>query len=340
MNFYPKLCFFLFKPYIFGFILYIWVLVKANFRVSLLEFLLTISLIYQLGLLIELLFNSMYYYGGFTDYMTHMSTPSDSNAPNNNNNTNNNFNYIPQANSNTDYARIIRYLSLNIATLALRRPVLRIGALSFTNSINVFLDILSDERRSNFWIDTLNNFTRTGRFRGGQPGSGPFERESNSNNNTSTGETPGSGNKLEIYKGSSSSALNFRPKGDEPTTNDSSGISDHFFIGDFIRDFFSPIEHSIPLDTLINVHQVMHFGLFVLIFFLIVFTFYCLINFIILYNKDYLLNKVKNKYTLMYVKYIIFKSKVDLIILGFFIFSTLFFILYILHYLIVRPIVL
>jgi hypothetical protein len=296
--------------------LYIGFVVKANFRVSFLELLLTMSLIYQLGLLIEFLFNSMHFYGGFYDYMTHMSTPSP------NNNTNNNFNNIPPANNNTDYGRLMRYLTLNIASLALRRPALRIGALGFTNTVNVFLDILSDERRSNFWIDNLNHYARTGRFRGGQQGSGPFERDSISNNSISNGDTQNSG--------SSSSALNFLQ--DEP--------SDKFIIGDFIRNFFSPIEHSIPLETLINLHQVMHFGLFVLTFFLIVFTFYCLINIIILYNKDYLLNKVKNKYILMYVKYIIFKSKVDLIILGFFIFSNLFFILYILHYLIVRPIVL
>lgn len=41
----------------------------------------------------------------------------------------------------------------------------------------------------------------------------------------------------------------------------------------------------------------------------------------------------------MYVKYVIFKSRIDIIVIGIITFTVLFFIKYILHYLIVHPIV-
>ena len=80
-------------------------------------------------------------------------------------------------------------------------------------------------------------------------------------------------------------------------------------------------------------------GLFVIVFTLIIIYLYFCINLFIIYNKDYLLNKVKNKYALMYVKYVLFKSRVDIALSGVFIFSILCFVLYFLHYLIVHPIV-
>lgn len=57
-----------------------------------------------------------------------------------------------------------------------------------------------------------------------------------------------------------------------------------------------------------------------------------------MFNKDYFLKKVTNKYVLMYVKYIIFKTKVDIIFIGILTISMLIFMSYILQYLIVHPI--
>jgi hypothetical protein len=65
---------------------------------------------------------------------------------------------------------------------------------------------------------------------------------------------------------------------------------------------------------------------------------YFYINLIILFNKDFFLSKVKNRYALMYIKYVIFKSRVDIDVIGIFILPVLCFILYVLHYLIVHPI--
>ena len=105
------------------------------------------------------------------------------------------------------------------------------------------------------------------------------------------------------------------------------------------KEIFSPVEHSIPLDTLINIHFMFIFFLFIIVFCLILLVIFFLINLIILLNKDYFLNKVKNKYALLYIKYVIFKSRVDLFITAIIIIVTLCFILYILHYLIVHPII-
>lgn len=108
---------------------------------------------------------------------------------------------------------------------------------------------------------------------------------------------------------------------------------------DFFRDIFSPVDHSIPLDTLINVHLVMVLGLFILTLALLIGIIYLYINLIILFNKDFFLNKVKNKYVLLYVRYVAFKTRIDIIILGSIILGVLCYMLYILHYLIVHPIV-
>ena len=82
----------------------------------------------------------------------------------------------------------------------------------------------------------------------------------------------------------------------------------------------------------------MNFGLFVLVFCVVLLLIYFFFNLLILFNKDFLLNKVKNKYAVLYIKYVLFKSRIDILVIGIFIIGTLCFILYILHYLIVHPI--
>lgn len=77
-----------------------------------------------------------------------------------------------------------------------------------------------------------------------------------------------------------------------------------------------------------------------MIFSLVILIIYLFINIIILFNKDYLLSKVKNRYVLMYVKYVLFKTRVDVVVIGAIILATLCFMLYVLHFLIVHPIIL
>lgn len=103
---------------------------------------------------------------------------------------------------------------------------------------------------------------------------------------------------------------------------------------------FSPVEHTMPLDTLLNVHFIFIFLLFILIVCLIILTLYYYLNLIILFNKDYFLNKVKNKYVLMYVKFIIFRTRIDIALMGALILVVLIYTAYVLHYLIVHPIIL
>jgi hypothetical protein len=67
---------------------------------------------------------------------------------------------------------------------------------------------------------------------------------------------------------------------------------------------------------------------------------YFYLNLFILSNKDYLLNNVKNKYLLMYVKYVLFKTRIDIILIGAFILTGILFVAYILHYLVIHPIIL
>lgn len=177
--------------------------------------------------------------------------------------------------------------------------------LTIANAGNILADIVSKEERANYWIDQYNLINP--RLIGGvatQEGTGSFER------GTNPFDVP------KIY-----------------------GTSN--FMSDFnlIKELFSPVEHSIPLDTLINVHFIMILGLFVLVFSLILLYIYFCVNLIIIINKDFFIKKVKNRYALMYVKYVLFKSRVDIAVIAIFIISILCFILYILHYLIIHPII-
>lgn len=271
-------------------------------KITIIEFLITLALIIQIGILIEYLIYSSFATNviDISDGIIYMS---DNNTINDN---------IPRNRENPDFPRIIRYFSTNIAALALRRPFTRVVALALVSSGNILADILSNEERANYWIDQYNFYLRTGRLRGGQEGFGPFERIANSVDNQANTSN---------------------------SVNNTDNISN--FLGDFnfIRDFLSPVDHSIPLETLINLNFIMNLGLFLIVICLIVLTVYFYINLIILFNKDYFLNKVKNKYVLMYVKYVIFKTRVDIFAFGIITLIMLFFMAYILHYLIVHPII-
>ena len=76
---------------------------------------------------------------------------------------------------------------------------------------------------------------------------------------------------------------------------------------DFIKILFAPVKHSMSLDTLISVHFLMILGLFVIVTALILLIVYFYINLLIIFNKEFILNKIKNKYALMYVKYVLGK---------------------------------
>jgi len=83
----------------------------------------------------------------------------------------------------------------------------------------------------------------------------------------------------------------------------------------------------------------MNLGLFIMVICLIMITIFLYINLIILFNKDYFLNRVKNKYVLMYVKYVAFKTRIAIFVISFFILVSQCFMAYILHYLIIHPII-
>lgn len=113
----------------------------------------------------------------------------------------------------------------------------------------------------------------------------------------------------------------------------------NFTIPKIISDFFKPVDHSIPLEKLIDIHSIFIICLFVLVICLILLSFYFFINLLILYNKDYFLSKIKNKYALMYIKFVIFKSKIDIIMISVYFIGVLCLMAYSLHYLIIHPIV-
>ena len=98
-------------------------------------------------------------------------------------------------------------------------------------------------------MDNIALFQKHGRIRGGQPGTGPFER--------------GSG------------------------TGNGSGASNFFSDFDFFKSLFTPVDHSIPLETLFNIHFVFIFVLFIMVFTLIILYIYFLLNLIIVFNKEF-----------------------------------------------------
>jgi hypothetical protein len=117
------------------------------------------ALIYHISLLIEISYSYFlnYYHinysgssgdrGVQTDYFLYMN---DNNQSDNINNPNPHDN-IPRNFNNPDYPRIIRYISSNIAAMAIKRPFIRIGTILLTNGTNLFYDALSNEEKAPRW---------------------------------------------------------------------------------------------------------------------------------------------------------------------------------------------
>lgn len=166
-------------------------------------------------------------------------------SPNSNNIDNSNYpnDNIPRNRENPDIARLIRYLSTNVGALLARRPVTRAIGLTVVNAGNIIADVASNEERANYWIDQWNFYKANGRFRGGAQGSGPFERGTNPFEPAS-GQGPTSSGSLLLSKPGNTSTSNFT----------SNLIGDGSVDFSFIKDFFTPVDHNIPLDTLISVH--------------------------------------------------------------------------------------
>lgn len=327
------------KPYLLGFCIYGVFLYKIRFNINIFDFFLLLFLTYHLGLLLELILSGSISACKFyilneidfnsTDHVLNMASNNNNNI-NTSSNSNGDFTNIPADSQGIDYARLIRYFSVNIAALAARRPLTRAAGLALGNTANILADIVSSEARANFWIDQYIYYRNNGRFRGGQPGSGPFER-GNEFNPFDPNQNGGSG---------SSGISNFVSTSNfGGNSNSNNSILDYFSL-DFFRDFFAPVEHSISLTNLVTIHSMIVTGLFFLVVCLILFTAYFYINLLILFNKDYLLTRVQNKYLMMYVKYVIFKTKIDLGFIAVAITTTLAFMAYVLHYLIVHPIIL
>ena len=162
-------------------------------------------------------------------------------------------------NNNNDYGRLIRYLTINAAIV--RKPVLRAAAITAAATANILLDIVSDEARANYWIDQYAHYQNHGRLRGGRPGAGPFER----------------------------GFLDLPRPGQASSNLTSNSISDSNPILDYIFNLFSPVEHSIPLETLISMHTILSIGLFILVIFLIIVTIYFYLNLLIIISALFIL---------------------------------------------------
>jgi hypothetical protein len=316
---------FFFKPSIIGIVLYVMYRIKANTNFSIVQYILSLTLIYQLGLITELILNMSVLnleLLSSSDYIMNMNNNPNNNVPNNNvpnNNVPNNnvpFNNIPQQSSNNDLGRMVRYLSTNAGALMAANPKSRALALFGVNTFNLIADVLSNEERANYWLDQWNFYQANNRTRGGQPGTGPFERGFNPFNPPSDPDE---------NAGGGSGVNSFTDSPDSPGNN-------------FLLNLLSEANHSIPLETLVNQHFIIILGLFILSLVLLVVILYFYLDLIIIFNKDYFLNKVSNKYVKMYASFIIFRSRIDLIVFGVLILLGLIFFAYCLYYLITHPI--
>lgn len=170
---------FIFKPYILGFLIFASFLYKTKFRINFIELILTLSLIYHLSALLELILCKLIFICKFNllEILNFNNLDLVSNMSSGNGNPNIGDN-VPEGSGNNrdDTARLIRYLCTNIAALSARRPINRGVGLAIANAGNIIADIMVDERRANYWVDNFLHFQRFGRFRGGQEGYGPFER--------------------------------------------------------------------------------------------------------------------------------------------------------------------
>lgn len=160
------------KPFTVGSVLFLVYLKQNRVKIDIIELMLILMLIYQAGNLIEFIFNSITDYKLGIDLALKMSN----NNSNNNLLINSNDNIPRGNNANLDVPRMIRYISANLAALSARRPIGRGVGLILANGGNILADVLSSEKRANYWIDQFNFYNKNGRFRGGQNGSGPFER--------------------------------------------------------------------------------------------------------------------------------------------------------------------
>jgi hypothetical protein len=327
--------YFLVKPYIVGYFIYILYLFLFNKRVSIFEFFLMLIFIFNFALFIDNLFFSFSKYFNnlfmlnlsFSDIICNMMENNDN--TNNNSETGNNNHNNNVSNQNIgrfDYslltiATLITYLSDNISILLLQRPFTNLMSQTIVNASMVILDLTSFPQIANYWIDEYNHYIRTGSLRVEEPGGpipsiylepNPFARVSETNNPPIPAIEPNN---------------NFIP------------IDNINLNLDFIRGLLTPVEHSISLETLINVHTFLHLSLLLLVIILIILTIYFYINLIILFNKDYLINKIKNKYLLIYIKFVLFRTRIDIVLLGILTLILIFFMLYILHYLIIHPII-
>ena len=151
---------------------------KAKTQVSRLEYILTLTLIYQLGLLAEMLININMY----QDYLLYDSdlilNMADNNQANNQNagqNTNQNSHNqispnmglndnIPRHHDNPDLSRMIRYISGNAAALMAGSPRNRAVGVFVSNSFNLIADVISNEEKANYWIDQYNHYMKYGRM--------------------------------------------------------------------------------------------------------------------------------------------------------------------------------
>lgn len=314
----------LFKPSIMGLIFYVMYRIKAKTKFGVIEYILGLSLVYQLGLLTEILLNSYFNQFELFQYIDYSMNMADNNSNQNNDNNNNRppYNLYPPTTGMTniprqdnDYTNMVRVIAVNAAAWAAKTPRTRAVNLVLGNTYAALTDILTNPEKANYWIDQWNHYKNTGSLRGGKPGYGPFEREFNPFDPGNNGSSGGSGVSSLI---------------------DSSNSSDK----NFFQNLLSPVDHSIPLETLINQHFIITLLLFILVLALIFLVIFFYLDLIILFNKDYFLNKVNNKYILMYVKYVVFKYKINLVVIAGINLFTLFFLAYCLHYLITHPIVL
>ena len=145
----------LIKPYIIGFIFYIVYLFKLKFRISLIEIILTLTLIFQVGIIIELIFSKFFftnYFSGdtYSDLIIYLGDNNTSGVTNTScfaaTNTSVNNDNIPRSRDNPDYPRLIRYITSNIAVAkqAARRPMSRAIGIDIANGGNLIADVISN----------------------------------------------------------------------------------------------------------------------------------------------------------------------------------------------------
>ena len=355
--------YFLVKPYIVGMLIYIIYIIIYNQTVNKIEFFLMLFFICNSVLFIENLFYSFsnYFYNfnsvnlSLSDFICNMMENNDNTNNNSDNGNNNGNNNVSNLNiGRFDYslltiATLITYLSDNISILLLQRPFTNLMSQTIVNASMVILDLTSFPQIANYWIDEYNHYIRTGSLRVEEPGGpipsiylepNPFARVSETNN-PPLPAIEFNNNFLEFNNNLIEFNNNFLEFNNNFLEFNNNFLPiDYFNINfDFIRGLLTPVEHSLSLETLINVHTFLHLSLLLLVLILIILTIYLYLNLLILLNKEYLIRKIKNKYLLLYIKFVIFRTGVDILLLGILTLFLISFMFYILHYLIIHPII-